>query len=143
MAKKRRKLRFDENVDLILLKTERMLAVMATLFMLILCSISVFVDMDNKLSGVLFICGILMFYMAAKRCIRTEKINGRYRCRSCGHVYHPSYKNPLRILSVPRNRLFVCHECGKQSWHEKVKRNYIPYSNLDIDAEFEADDIND
>jgi uncharacterized YccA/Bax inhibitor family protein len=79
MAKKITRLSYDKSVDLILCKTERMLAVMATISMIVFICLAVFVDMANELKASLIIGGIIMFYMAAKRCIRTEKINGRYR----------------------------------------------------------------
>lgn len=117
--------RMKEKRDKELLLMEIFIGVIVSIVMLVCILLATLVPMQNWLSVVLVVIGIIPFAIGICYAIRIEQIAGYYECNNCHYRYVPTYKSTLFANHINRTRKMKCPKCNKKLWHKKVLTNNI------------------
>lgn len=109
-----------EESDKLLLKMENVIGVISIIFLLTLCFLASFLNMEDWLRIVLIVLGFVVSFPGCFYALRLEQIAGYYECQHCHHKYVPTYKNVFLAMHVGRTRYMKCPECHEKSWQKKV-----------------------
>jgi len=112
--------RQKEEADKRLLRLEIVMMAIATLFLITMMLIAVFVTEKSLLSFGFIGLGFVTFLIAGLFALRIEQTAGYYECRKCGNRYIPTYLNVNKAMHMGRKRYMKCPKCGEKSWQKKV-----------------------
>jgi len=112
-----------EESDKRLLKTEIVIGIISSLFLLSMIAVGVVFAIVYQITWVFFLLygiGLTQFLVCVVFAIRIEQKAGYYVCAKCGHRYIPKYSSVLFSMHVNRTRYMKCPNCGKRSWQKKA-----------------------
>ena len=89
-------------------------------FLLALCAIAAFVQLESWLRTLLIVIGVLPVLVLTPFMIRIEQTAGYYECQKCSHKYIPAYARVFFSMHMGRTRYMKCPKCSERSWHKKV-----------------------
>ncbi len=109
-----------EAADRMLLRVEMMIVAVCIGFMLALCAIAKFVELEEWVRITLIVIGVAPVIVLAPFMIRIEQTAGYYVCGVCGHRHVPKYTSVFASMHIGTTRYLKCPKCGKRSWQKKV-----------------------
>ena len=109
-----------EQSDRRLLQTEQLVAAVCIVFLLALCAIASFVNMEDWIRITLVILGVAPVIIVTPFMIKIEQTAGYYECAKCGHKYVPAYKSVFFSTHIGTTRKMRCPKCNQRSWQKKV-----------------------
>ena len=112
--------KLKEEKDKQLLRLEIVICIIVTTNFLALCVIAKYAEMQNWLSIILIIVGLIPFIVGCIYCVKIEQTAGYYECSYCHHKYIPTYQSVLWAQHMGRTRKMKCPHCGKKTWNKKV-----------------------
>ncbi len=112
-----------EAADRRLLKTEVVIGVVSTVFLLVTVVIGALLMKAGQpmwIFWLLFGIGVAQFLVCMAFALRIEQTAGYYACEKCGRRYVPSYRDVNMAMHLGRTRYLKCPNCGMRSWQKKV-----------------------
>ena len=109
-----------EAADKMLLRVEMLIAAVCIGFMLVLCAIARFVELEEWVRITLIVIGLAPIIVLMPFMIRIEQTAGYYVCGVCGHRHVPKYISVFGSMHIGTTRYLKCPKCGKKSWQKKV-----------------------
>ena len=109
-----------EEGDRRLLRTEIVIGVIGSIFLIVMVVLAKYVGMETWLKILLLALGFVVFLVAAFFALRIEQKAGYYECAKCGHKYTPTFLQVLFAMHMGRTRYMKCPHCGQRSWNKKV-----------------------
>ncbi len=112
-----------EEKDRQLLKTEIVLFVVTTMFLLAMIAVGTVLMKLGQPKWIFFLLfgvGFVQFLICVMFATRIEQTAGYYACAECGHRYVPTFSAVMFAMHVNRTRYLKCPVCGKRSWQKKV-----------------------
>ena len=112
-----------EEKDRQLLKTEIVLFVVTTMFLLAMIAVGTVLMKLGQPKWIFFLLfgvGFVQFLICVMFAARIEQTAGYYVCAECGHRYVPTFSAVMFAMHVNRTRYLKCPVCGKRSWQKKV-----------------------
>ena len=109
-----------EEGDRRLLRTEIVIGVIGSIFLIVMVVLAKYVGMETWLKILLLVLGFVVFVVAAFFALKIEQKAGYYECAKCGHKYIPNFLQILFAMHMGRTRYMKCPHCGKRSWNKKV-----------------------
>lgn len=109
-----------EESDRNLLRIEIVLGVCCVLPLLAAVIVALTVSVEEWLSTVIILSGLVPLLIAMPFALRIEQKAGYYECARCGLRHIPKYSNVFFAMHINRTRYMVCPGCKKRSWQKKV-----------------------
>lgn len=103
-----------------LLKSEVIIAVLATFQLLSIIAVASFIPMQDWIRILLIVVGVAIFIPCVFFAVELEQITGYYKCWNCEHKYIPKYTAALMAPHIGRTRWLRCPKCNEKTWNRKV-----------------------
>lgn len=72
---------------------------------------------------IIIVISVFIFFISMFFALKTiKKDKGEYECLDCKNIIEPSFKEIVYSIYSDDTRFLKCPNCGKKTWHKKVKR---------------------